>query len=112
MPAVAGLIKLVVNDKGVQEMLRQPAMGAILAKAGEQGAAYARTIAPERSGRYKASLRALTPSVGPDGVLVGGFGSDAFNWHFVEFGTVNQAPQRVLTNAAMAVTGGYVSEQR
>jgi hypothetical protein len=109
---VAGaLVKLEIDDKAVADMVRQPAMVTLLTEAGQRGAEYARSMAPEYSGRYAASIQALTPFVNREGILEGGLGSDSFIWHFVEFGGARSAPQRVLSNAAMAITGGYAEVQ-
>lgn len=92
-----------VNDKAVDEMLRQPGMAAHLRQLSEVGLAFAQSIAPVRTGRYRDSLVVVEPRVNEAGVLESGFGSDSPYWHLVEFGSPWNIPRRVLAQAALAV---------
>ena len=53
-------------------------------------------------GTYRDSLVVLDVRTEGDH-LVAGFGSDAPHWHWVEFGSINNSPHRVLGDAAEAV---------
>lgn len=91
-----------VDDKALTATLLDSRVGEHLRTAAQAGADYARTLAPVLTGRYRESLVALNSRQEGD-EWVGGFGSDHWGWHWVEFGSVNNAPHRVLSNAARAV---------
>jgi hypothetical protein len=99
-----------VNDKGVTELTKQEGVAALLRQLSQQGVEVARSLAPVFTGNYRDSIVAIEPAVNEDGVLQGGFGSDSSLWHFVEFGSPWSDPHRVLANAAIAVTGGNITE--
>jgi hypothetical protein len=94
------------NPAGVHAMLAQPGVAALVRQVSQRGLEYAQAAAPVRSGRYRDSLFVLEPRLDEGGTWVGGFGTNSHIWHFVEYGSPHSAPLRVLTNAAMSVTGG------
>jgi hypothetical protein len=95
-----------VDDKGLAELGRDPALADLLRQAGQRGYEAAYSLAPVRTGTYRDTLQALEPAPNDDGVLQGGFGSDSPIWHIVEYGSAHNQPYRVLSNAYMAITGG------
>lgn len=99
---MAGLTKFVVDDKALAEMLRQTSVGEFLNEVARTGVEYARSMAPVLTGDYQASLDVFALSV-EDGAVTAHFGTDSPIWHFVEFGSANNAPHRVLSSAAQAV---------
>jgi len=68
---------------------------------------YAYAAAPDRSGEYKASLFA-TGREGEDKEPTGRLQSSSWHWHFVEYGTINSQPYRVLTESVSKVVQLYV----
>lgn len=94
-----------VDKKGVEAVGRDPNVGQYLRRQAEQGLAMAQSLAPVRTGAYRDSLVLVEPFTDEAGRLVAGFGSTSSVWHLVEFGTANNGPYRVLSNAAMAVGG-------
>lgn len=91
-----------VDEKALEEMLRQDGVGGYLRTAASAGLEYARSISPVVTGRYQDSLRLVEVRT-EDGELVAGVGTDHWSWHWVEFGSVNNQPHRVLSQAATYV---------
>ena len=91
-----------VVEKGVAETLRQSGVAAHLTSAARAAADNARANAPVDTGAYRDSFEVLDVRTEGDH-LVGGLGTDIDYWYFLEFGTVNNPPFRVLGGAAEAV---------
>lgn len=92
-----------VDDKAVAAALRQPSVVSFLRDKAAEGVHLAREIAPVQSGRYRDSLIVVTPRVQGD-VLMGGFGTNVWYWHFVEFGTWHTPAHRVLSRAGEQIS--------
>lgn len=91
-----------VDDKGVAQTLRDPGVAAHLTSLARIAVDKARSAAPVRTGGYRDSLAVLDVRTEGD-QLIGGFGSDSYLWHWVEFGTATNPPHRVLGAAVEAV---------
>jgi HK97 gp10 family phage protein len=92
-----------VDDKELAAALRQSSVGDFLRAKAEEGVHAARDLAPVRTGRYRDSFHVVTPRVQGD-LLVGGFGTSAWYWHFVEFGTWHTRAHRVLSRAGEQIS--------
>jgi hypothetical protein len=92
-----------VVGAGIAEMLRQASVAAHLNTTALAALDYAKGEAPVLTGAYRDSLSVLDVRTEGDS-LVAGVGTDIEYWGYLEFGTINNPPFRVLGSAAEAVS--------
>ena len=104
---MAELQKWTIYPDAAEKVTKTPEMDSLLAQVAQEALNNAYGLAPQRSGTYRESLfaRGHEPEDGtPRAVL----GTDAWYWHFIEFGTIDQPPQHVLGEAVRSVVEVYV----
>lgn len=103
-------VKFVASRAGISELGRSPAMVAEMKRRAEVVAVRARAIAPVRTGRYKASIKATA------GVRAGraqGRVTASAPWSsFLEFGTSRMRRQRILGRALLSAGATSLSVYR
>jgi len=99
--------RVVIYPDAAVKVLDTDECRAWLDKIAKAGLARAQSTAPVRSGEYRSSLVAGVTE-GPDGPRAS-IGSTSFKWHWVEFGSVNNRPHRVLTEMGRALSNRFVS---
>ncbi|MFB6392631.1 HK97 gp10 family phage protein [Polymorphospora lycopeni] len=96
-------VRVNVDQAGVRRMMMQPWMQREMDRRGQRVAAVARSIAPVRTGRYRASIRVRS------GVRASGAYSEVVATapysYFLEVGTRHMAAQRILSRALHAAGG-------
>jgi hypothetical protein len=98
-------LKVTVDEKAVHQSLQDPRLVAAMRGVAQVGLQAAQSLAPVRTGRYRDSFFVYERQE-EDGTPVAGMGTNLRYWHFIEFGSAHNAPQRVIANAALAATGG------
>lgn len=91
-----------LDPPGVLDLLNDLPARAYVESLAKKGAAEAKRLAPVQTGTYRDSLGSTPAETTPTGAKAT-FYSDDWGWHFVEFGSANNAPYRVLTRAAMSI---------
>lgn len=89
--------------KGIRELLASGMLAGDMLRRAEQGAAYARTIAPKRSTDYARSIGA-TLGVDEDGRVIGVIYSDDAAAFSIETGTRTTPAHRTLRRAMIEGT--------
>lgn len=90
--------------RGIREMLASAMVAGEMLRRAEQGAAYARQIAPKRSTAYARSIGA-TISIDDDGRIIGVIYSDDPAAYQIETGTRTTPAHRTLRRALVEGTG-------
>lgn len=92
------------SSKGIAALQRSAGPVNDALRRARQGAAYARDIAPKRSGRYASSIRATLAIRARDGRVVGVIYSDDVAAFQIEFGTSDTPAHRTLRRAMLEGT--------
>lgn len=91
-----------LDPRGLLDMLNDSLARAYVEQLAKKGAEEATRIAPVLTGDYKDSIMSTPAETTPNGAKAT-FGSSDSGWHFVEFGSINNPPHRVLRRAAQAI---------
>lgn len=94
-------MRFVPNAAGIEQVARGRQLGEFVGKLADRVLAEARRSAPVTTGDYRDSLASGPADLTVDGWEAQVGSSDPF-WHLVEFGSVNNPPYRVLSNAVTA----------
>jgi hypothetical protein len=106
---MAGTFKFVPTPGIGRKVASDPKLGVLVGALARQGASAARSSAPSGpTGQYKGSIVVGSPRMGLEGMTCA-FGSEDWGWHFVEFGSINNRPYRVLERAARSLGVRYQS---
>jgi HK97 gp10 family phage protein len=93
MVALASRIEI-FPDAG-DKVANTPEAREYLARVADDGAKYAQTIAPVRTGAYRDSIKSASDNGARPGATVS---VGTAYWTYLEYGTIHNRPFRVLTN--------------
>jgi hypothetical protein len=96
------------QPKGITKTLQEPGVAEHLKRQAQAGVVRAQASAPVLTGEYRSSIIVTDARIEGEDLIVS-FGSTDEKWHWMEFGSVNNFPHRVLTKAVQEVADRIIT---